>query len=72
MIDTGSLVTIMPNNPTLYNPEDIQPLKEWYQDQNKNEKTFLGKIWVDVEYNRKHIKLPLLITKRADITPLLE
>ena len=61
----------MPNNPTLYNPEDIQPLKERYQDVNKNEITFLGKIWVDIEYNSKHIKLPLLITKRADITPLL-
>ena len=58
----------MPNNPTLYNPEDIQPLKERYQDVNKNEIIFLGKIWVDIEYN---IKLTLLITKRADITPLL-
>ena len=71
IIDTGSPVTIMPNNPTLYNPEDIQPLKERYQDVNKNEITFLGKICVDIEYNNKHIKLPLLITKRADITPLL-
>ena len=61
----------MPNNPTLYNPEDIQPLKERYQDVNKTEITFLMKLWVDIEYNSKHIKLPLLITKRADITPLL-
>ena len=36
IIDTGSPVTIMLNNPTLYNPEDIQPLKERYQDVNKN------------------------------------
>ena len=71
IIDTGSPVTIMPNNPTLYNPEDIQPLKERYQDVNKNEITFLGKVWVDNEYNGKHTKLPLLITKRTDITPLL-
>ena len=28
IIDTGSPVTIMPNNPTLYNTEDVQPLKE--------------------------------------------
>ena len=27
-IDTGSPVTIMPNNPRLYNPRDIKPLKE--------------------------------------------
>ena len=71
IIDTGSPVAIMPNNPTLYNPEDIQPLKERYQDVNKNEITFLGKVWVDTEYNGKHTKLPLLITKRTDITPLL-
>ena len=35
IIDNGSPVTIMPNHPTLYNPEDIQPLKERYQDVNK-------------------------------------
>ena len=70
-IDTGSPVTIMPNNPILYNPEDIQLLKEIYQDVNKNEITFLGKVWIDTEYNSKHTKLPLLITKRTDITPLL-
>ena len=71
IVDTDCPVTIMLNNPTLYNPEDIQPLKERYQDVTKNEITFLGKIWVDIENNTKHIKLPLLITKRADITPLL-
>ena len=70
-IDTGSPVTIMPNNPTLYNAENIQPLKERYQDVNKNEITFPGKVWVDTEYNGKYTKLPLLITKRTDNTPLL-
>ena len=44
IIDTGSPVTIMPNNPTLYNPENIQPLKERYQDVNKNDITFVGKV----------------------------
>ena len=71
IIDTGSPVTIMPNNPTLYNPEDVQPLKERYQDVNKNEIRFLGKVWVNIEYNSKQTELPLLITKRTDITPLL-
>ena len=61
----------MPNNPTLYNPEDVQPLKERYQDMNKTEIKFLGKVWVNIEYNSKQTKLPLLITKRTDITPLL-
>ena len=49
--DTGSPVTIMPNDITLYKPEDIQPLKERDQDVNKNEIKFLGKVWVNIEYN---------------------
>ena len=70
-IDTGSPVTKMPNNPELYNQREIKPLKERYQDVNKNEIQFLGKIWADIEYNGKTTKLPILITKRNDITPLL-
>ena len=70
-IDTGSPVTIIPNNPRLYNPRDIKPLKERYQVVNKNEIKFLGKIWADIEYNGKTTKLPILITQRDDITPLL-
>ena len=70
-IDTGSPVTIMTNNPELYNQRDIKPLKERYQDVNKNEIQFLGKIWADIEYNGTTTKLPILITKRNDITPLL-
>ena len=61
----------MPTNPTLYNPENIQPLKERYQYVNKNEINFLGKVWVKIEYNSEHTKLRLLTTKRTDITPLL-
>ena len=61
----------MPNNPELYNQRDIKPLEERYQDVNKNEIKFLGKVWVDIEYNGKTTKLPILITKRNDITPLL-
>ena len=70
-IDTGSPVTIMPNNPELYNQKLMKPLKERYQDVNKNEIKFLGKVWADIEYNGKTTKLPILITKRNDITPLL-
>ena len=72
IIDTGTPVTIMPNNSTLYNPEDVQPLKERYQDVNKNEIRFLGKEWVNIEHNSKQIKLPLLTSKRSKITPLLK
>ena len=32
-----SPVTIVPNNPTLYEQKDNRPLKERYQDVNKNE-----------------------------------
>ena len=49
--DTGSPVTIMPNNPELFNQKDIQPLKERYQDVSKNEIKVLGKLWADIEYN---------------------
>ena len=70
IIDTGSPVTIMPNDITLYKAEDIQPLKERYQDVNKTEIKFLGKVWSNIENNNTQTNLPLLITKRTDITPL--
>ena len=50
-IGAGSPVTVIPSNPELYNQKDIQPLKERYQDVNKNETKFQGKVWVDIEYN---------------------
>ena len=61
----------MPNNKTIYKPEDIQPLKERYQDVNKNEIKFLETEWVNIEYNNTQTNLSFLITKRTDITPLL-
>ena len=70
-IDTGSPVSIIPNNQKLYNPRDIHPLKERYQDVNKNEFKFLGRVWANIEYNGETKKLPILITQRDDITPLL-
>ena len=61
----------MPNNPTMYEQEGIQPLQERYQDVNKNEIEFLGKIWANIENKGEITKLPILITQRNDITPLL-
>ena len=49
----------------------MKPLKKRYQDVNKNKIKFLGKVWADIEYDGKTTKLPILITKRNDITPLL-
>ena len=71
-IDTGSPVTIIPNNPELYNQKDIQLLKEKYWDVNINEIKFLEKVWADIEYNGEITKLPILITQWNDITPLLD
>ena len=48
-INTGCSVTIIPNNPALYTTKNIQPLKERWQDVNKNEIKLPVKIWVDVE-----------------------
>ena len=70
-IDTGPPVTIMPYNPKLYNPKDIHPLKERYQDVNKNQIKFQGRVWANIEYNGETKKLPIVITQRDDITPLL-
>ena len=61
----------MPNNPTLYKQRDIQPLQERYQDVNKNAIKFPGRNWANIEYNGETTKLPILITQRNDITPLL-
>ena len=46
-------------------------MKHRYQDVNKNEVKFRGKIPVDIEYENNKQKMQLLITERNDITPLL-
>ena len=71
IIDTGSPVTIMPYDQKIHKTKEIKPMKERYQDVNKNEIKFMGKTWVTAEYNGVSTKLPMLITKRNDITPLL-
>ena len=49
---------------------EIQKVKHRYQDVNKNELKFWGKIPVDIEYENNKQKMQLLITERNDITPL--
>ena len=67
--DTGSPVTIMPNNPKVFNMVGRYPTDEGkIPDGNKNEIYFLGKVSVDIEYNNTSLKLPLPITKRNGIT----
>ena len=42
-----------------------------YQDVNKNEVKFRGKIPVNIEYENNKQKMEILITERTDFTPLL-
>ena len=55
----------------MYEQEDIQPLQERCQDVKKNEIKFLGNTWANIEYNGEITKVPILITQRNDITPIL-
>ena len=56
----------------MYEQEDIQPLQQRNQDVNNNETKIVGKIWANIEQNGEITKLPILITQRNDITPLLD
>ena len=47
------------------------PEKSSPEDVNKNEINFLGKNWANIKYNGETTKLPILITQRNDVTPLL-
>ena len=52
-------------------PTEIQKVTNRYQDVNKNEVKFRGKIPVNIEYENNQQKMEILITERTDITPLL-
>ena len=71
IIDTGSPITIMPPDETMLELTGIEKITNRYQDVNKNEVEFRGKIPVNVEYENKKQKMDILITKRTDMTPLL-
>ena len=71
VIDTGSPMSIMPADNTIIKESKIQKVRHRYQDVNKNEVKFRGKIPVDIEYENNKQKMQLLITERNDITPLL-
>ena len=71
IIDTGSSISTMPADNTIMKDTEIQKKKHRYQDVNKNEVKFRGKIAVDIEYENNKQKMQLLITERNDITPLL-
>ena len=71
LIDTGSPISILPADKTKMKDTEIQKVRHRYQDVNKNEVKFRGKIPVDIEYENNKQKMQLLITERNNITPLL-
>ena len=71
IIDSGSPVTMMPLDEKIIKKTEIQKKPNRYQDVNKNEVKFRGKIPVNIEYKNNNQKMEILITERADITPLL-
>ena len=70
IVDTGSPISIMPADENIMKQTEIQKVKHRYQDVNKNEVKFRGKIQADVEYENNKQKMQLLITERNDILPL--
>ena len=71
IIDTGSPITIMPPDETMLELIAIQKITNRYQDVNKNEVMFRGKIPVNVEYENNKQEKDILKTERTDMTPLL-
>ena len=76
IIDNGSPVTIMPLDEQILKKtrrplDEIQKITNRYQDVNKREVKFRGKIPVDMEYENNKQKMELLINERTDITPLI-
>ena len=71
IIDTGSPITIMPPDGRIMKSTKSQKITNRYQDVNKNEVKFRGKIPVNTEYKNNKQKMENLITERTDIAPLL-
>ena len=61
----------MPVDEKIMKHAEIQKVKQRYQDVNKNEVKFRGKIPAKIEYDNNKQKMQILISERNDITPLL-
>ena len=61
----------MPVDENMMKRTEIQKMKYRYQDVNKHEVKFRGKIQADIEYDNNKQKMQILNTERNDITPLL-
>ena len=62
---------MMPPDKRIMKTTEIQKVTNRYQDVNKNEVKFRGKIPVKIEYENNKQKMEILITEGTDITPLL-
>ena len=71
IIDTGSPISIMPPDERITKSTEIQKISNRYQDVNKNEVKFRGKVPVNIEHENNNQKMEIPITDRTDITPLL-
>ena len=71
IIDTGSPVSIMPPHERIMKTTEIQKITNRYQDVNKNEVKFRGKIPVNIKYENNKQKMEIPFTERTDITTLL-
>ena len=71
IIDTGSRISIMPPDKRIMKSTEIQKITNRYQDVNKIEVKFRGKIPVNIEHENNNQKMEILITERTDITQLL-
>ena len=60
----------MPPDKKILELTGIQKFTDRYQDLNKNEMKFRGKIHVDVEYENNKEKTDILMTERTDRTPI--
>ena len=69
MIDTGSPITIMPPDEKVIKSTGIQKVTNRYQDVNKNEIKFCGKIPVNPDYKSSKQKMEFLKIERTDILP---
>ena len=67
IVDTGSPNSIMPVDEKILKQTEIQKVKRRYQDVNKNEVKFRGKIPANIEYENNKQKMQNLITERNDI-----
>ena len=66
IVDTGSLVIIIPTDERLTKDQEIFLLTRKHQDVNKNEVKFAGTITVEADSKRVRKKLTTLLTERED------